>query len=382
MNPGGLIAPSSPFGLPAPYWFLVIFKVLGFTLHVCLMNLWYAGPILALLLWYRGGFSRHLTNRLMKQMPIIIAYGINFGIVPLLFVQVAYHKVFYPSTILMAWPWLSVIAFLTVAYYGIYIYAAALKNGERALTSWRRAVGWIAAILFIIIGFIFANEFSLMTNLDNWRKIWLSGNFAGAVYGIALNTGDPTFWPRWLMMFGMAITTTSAFMAVDTGLFASKESSDYKKWASGFVFKPYTIGIIWYGLAAAWYIFGTWQADIKALMFSWPASILTILTPLSMGLPWLFMILGRKRGIGRGLAIAIGLAQFAVILLNAVSRQVVQNAELGRYLNITDEAVHIQWSPMILFLVVFIAGVALIIWMIRQAAKSGPAPASHESINM
>lgn len=370
MNPVNLTAPSSPFGFPAPYWFLVTLKVLGFVLHTCLMNIWYAGPVVALILWYRGGFSRHLTNRLMKEMPIVVAYGINFGIVPLLFVQVAYNKVFYPSSILMAWPWLSIIALLTVAYYGIYIYATGLKKGEQSLTPWRRAAGWLSAVFFIIIGFIFANEFSLLTNLDNWRRIWLSGNFAGAVYGLAMNTGDPTLWPRWLMMFGLALTTTSAFMAVDTGLLASKESSDYKKWAAGFIYKPYSIGIIWYALAASWYVFGTWQTDIKTLMLSGPTAILTILTAVSLGLPWLLLIIARKRGIGRGLAIAIGLAQFGVISLNAISRQVVQNAELGRYFDITNEVVRIQWSPMILFLVAFVAGIALSIWMIRQAAKA------------
>ncbi len=372
MNPGALIAPSSPVGFPAPYWFLVLFKVLGFTLHVSLMNLWYAGPVIALILWFRGGFSRALTNRLMKKMPIIVAYGINFGIVPLLFVQVAYYKVFYPSTILMAWPWLSVIALLTVAYYGVYIYATALKKDGDNIASWKRAAGWISALFFLIIGFIFASEFSLMTNLDNWKRIWLDGNIAGAVYGLALNSGDPTLIPRWLTMFGLAITTTSAFMAVDTGLFASKESLDYKKWASRFVYKPYTLGIIWYAIAASWYVFGTWQADIKSLMFSSPMIILTVITAVSMSLPWLLLfIFTRNRVIGRGLAIGVGLTQFGVIALNAISRQVVQNAELGRYLNITDEVVRTQWSPMIIFLVLFVAGIALCVWMIRQAAKSG-----------
>ena len=33
--------------LPAPFWFIQFFKVLGFTLHAVPMNLWYAGAILA-----------------------------------------------------------------------------------------------------------------------------------------------------------------------------------------------------------------------------------------------------------------------------------------------------------------------------------------------
>jgi hypothetical protein len=381
MNPGDFIAPSNPMGFPEPYWFLVLFKVLGFILHTCFMNLWYAGPLLALILWVRGDHSRIMANRLMNKMPIIIAYGVNFGIVPLLFVQVAYYKVFYPSTILMAWPWVTIILLLTVAYYGIYIYATALKNKQFDIASWKRAAGWISALFFIIIGFIFANEFSLMTNIGNWKSIWLSGNIAGAVYGNALNITDPTLWPRWLMMFGLAITTTSAFFAIDTGLFASKENDDYKKWAAGFVFKPYLIGIIWFVLAGSWYVFGTWQADIRNVMFSGPAMILTVLTALCMGLPWLLMFIARKRGIGFGMALSIGLAQFGVIALNAISRQIVQNAEIGRYFDITNEPVRTQWSPLILFLVAFVVGVGLVIWMIRQGVTSGSGPESPEIVS-
>jgi hypothetical protein len=305
-------------------------------------------------------------------MPIIVAYGINFGIIPLLFVQVAYYKVFYPSSILMAWPWLAIIPLLTCAYYGIYIYSTALKNDERLMTPLKRATGWIAAIFFIIIGFIFSNEFSLMTNLAGWPMIWYHHNVAGAVTGTGLNLGDPTFWPRWLMMFGLAITTTSAFFGVDTGLFAGKESDDYKHWAAGFAYKPYFLGIIWYAVCAAWYIFGAWQSDIKDLMLSGPNMILTILTAASLWLPLILLIYSAsKHKITKLFGIIIGLSQVIVLALNAISRQVVQNAELKRYLDITSETVKIQWSPMILFLVLFVAGALLVIWMIHQAVTSG-----------
>ena len=54
MDPNGLIAPVNELGYPAPFWFLIFFRVLGFTLHLLPMNLWYAGTITAMLL----GLSR------------------------------------------------------------------------------------------------------------------------------------------------------------------------------------------------------------------------------------------------------------------------------------------------------------------------------------
>ena len=81
--------------LPAPFWFIEFFKVLGFTLHAVPMNLWYAGVFLAVVHYGFGNeSSRRWAARLIVQMPIVIAAGINLGIVPLLFLQVAYAKAF------------------------------------------------------------------------------------------------------------------------------------------------------------------------------------------------------------------------------------------------------------------------------------------------
>ena len=132
MNETMLINPQSA-GMPAPIWFVQFFKALGFTLHMVPMNLWFAGLLLALWLHWRGGpHGRCFAGRLIKQMPVIVALGVNFGIVPLLFIQLAYYKVFYPATILMAWYWLAIVVLLIPAYYGIYIYAWGLAGGRGA----------------------------------------------------------------------------------------------------------------------------------------------------------------------------------------------------------------------------------------------------------
>jgi len=371
MDPQALLPPTSPFGFPAPYWFLVAFKLIGFVLHASMMNLWYAGPVLALIFRLRGGHYRTLSNRFMKQMPIIVAYGVNFGIVPLLFIQVAYYKVFYPSTILMAWAWFSVVILLTFAYYGIYIYSTGLRGDENSMTSFKRLSGWVAAVLFIVIGFIFSNEFSLMTRLSAWHGLWKDQNVGGAVLGIALNTSDSTLWPRWLMMFGLAITTVSAYFAVDAGLFASKESVDYKSWAAKFAYKPYLLGMLWFAVMGSWYVFGSWPDDIRHFMLSPPRAALTFLTALSPGLTWLVLLfIARRRMVTRGLGLLAGSMQLLVLSFNAASRQVVQNAELARVADVTTEPLHIQWSPLILFLVSFAIGLGIIIWMIDKVAKA------------
>lgn len=370
MDPSVFVGPSSPLGHPAPFWFLEFFKVLGFVLHMGPMHLWYAGTVTAMVLSLRSGEARRLSSRLMSQMPVVVALGVNFGIVPLLFTQVAYHKVFYPATILMAWPWIGVVALLTVAYYGVYLYAVGLKGDGARMDGLKRAAGWVSAVLFIAIGFIFANAFSLMTNMRAWAGIWKATSVGGAPLGVALNTADPTLLPRWLMMFGLALTTTAAYTAVDAGLFASGESEGYRAWAASFALKLYAAGALWFAAFGSWYVFGTWRPEIRSMMFSGPLAILTFLTGAGPALPMMFLAWGRRAFTGR-LALAVGLAQLAVLALNAVSRQVVQNAELEPFLDVAAEQVKTQWSPLVVFLLLFVAGLAVIAWMLSKVAAAG-----------
>ncbi len=365
MDPQSLIGPASPLGYPAPYWLMAVLKVLGFTLHATAMGLWYAGVPVALVMRWRGGRSQLLSRRLMNPMPVIIALGINFGIVPLLFLQVMYYQVFYPATILMAWPWFGVIALLLVAYYGVYVYVVGLRRDS--LTKPRAAAGWAAMIAFLVIGFLFSNAMSLMANVDAWAEIWRSTSEGGAPLGTGLNTGDPSLWPRWLMMFGLSLTTVGAYLVVDGAFFARNESSAYRAWASRTAGNVYTVGLVWIAATGLWYTLGTWPAAVKDAMFGGPLLVLTIVTAVAPGLVWVLLMRGRSMVPSKGLALGVATGQFGVIALNAVSRQVVQNIELAAYLNVTGEAVDIQWSPMVLFLVLFAIGIGVIVWMLRRA---------------
>jgi len=375
MDPKFLISPSSPLGLPASFWFIELFKVLGFTLHMVPMHLWYAGLILALFLRSKGSENgKCLGARLMNAMPILVAAGVNFGIVPLLFTQVAYYKVFYASTILMAWPWFSIIPMLTIAYYGVYIYATALRKDSDRIPPISQAVGWVSGFIFLAIGFLFSNQFSLMVRINAWPGLWQKTSLAGAPLGIALNLSDPSLWPRWLLMFGLALTTTAAYIVWDTAFFASKESDAYKCWAIRFAQRVYSFGILWFAVFGSWYVFGSWTEDLRREMFSIPLVYQTALTAIVPALPWL-LITAQRRRITPMLALLTGLAQFGVLALNAVSRQTVQNAELRPYLNPSAEAVKTQWGPLILFLVLFAAGIAVVCWMVGKALEASRKPA-------
>jgi hypothetical protein len=366
-----LVDTAQAAGLPAPHWFIQFFKVLGFTLHAVPMNLWYAGLLLALCLHLgRNQHGREFAARLIAEMPVIIALGVNLGIVPLLFIQVAYFKFFYPATILMAWFWLGIIILLIPAYYGVYVYAWELRNSETGIKVWRRAAGWVAALFFVAIGFTFANGMSLMDHVERWDELWSKTNVAGAALGTGLNLDDPTLWPRWLLMFGLALGTTAAWALADTVFFNRKAAEDYNRWIWKFAKIVYTVGMIWAAAAGTWYVFGTWSGELRKTMFSFPAVLLTVFTALAPGLPWIMIVTERLCPAKRSLVAGIALAQLGVLGINAVSRQVVQNINLSAVFDVFSQKTEVQWGPMAMFLAAFVIGLGILAWMIAQVLKS------------
>jgi hypothetical protein len=362
---------------PAPMWFVEFFKVLGFVLHSIPMNLWYAGLIIAVVLLAFGGEqARRFGTRFLRQMPIIIAFGVNLGVVPLLFTQLAYYKFFYPATILMAWFWLAIIGLLIPAYYGVYAYVWGLKTGDN-VTGWRQAAGWAAAIFFIVIGFIFANGFSLMDHMHRWLGLWNDHQIGGAALGTALNVGDSTLWPRWLMMFGLAQTTTAVWVLSDLVFFYKNAPQSYQDWAWQFAKKLYTHGMIWAATAGIWYVFFTWTTELRSIMFSWPLIVLTVITAAATGLPWLMIVTEKRCPAKLPLVIGVVLAQVGVMAVNSVSRQILQNINININVNtsgsgtysILNQATATQWGPLFMFLIVFIIGLVVLGWMIRQVVK-------------
>lgn len=370
MNPTDLLSPTNALGYPAPYWFIVMFKVIGFFLHIIPMTLWYAGILVAMIMYAYGKENgRIFSKRIMNQMPIIIAAGVNFGIVPLLFTQVAYYRVFYSATILMAWYWFSIFILLIFAYYGVYIYGSAYKDGMNKLAKWHVLVGWLSAFIFIIIGFIFANGFSLMVNLESWHKIWQYTQVGAAVIGTGNNFRDPTLIPRWLMMFGIAIMTTAVYALFDANYFAKKESDNYKLWVPKFSLKLYILGMMVYAAFGSWYIFYSLDNEFRHLMLSNPIALITWFTALSPLLPFL-CILKQYNGIRAFFTFYAVLFHLVFLALNAISRQLLQNIELYKYFDVSQEKINLQLSPLIIFVALFAITLIAAIYLISKKDRS------------
>lgn len=375
MDPRALIPPENPLGYPTPFWFIQLLKVLGFSLHVAAMNIWYAGaPLAAVMGLLMRGEMQRLGQRIALALPFVLAFGINFGIIPLLFMQVAYYQFFYPATILIAWPWFAVFWLVIAGYTGAYLYRLSITGAGPVRLG--RAGAWVAAGILLVVGFLFASGMSLMTNVDGWWRIFRGANVSGAATGAALNTADPTLVPRWLFMLGLAITTTAAYVAVDSAFLAGNESDRYRRRAARFSFYLCSVGIVWFAGVGSWYIFGTRPEAFPTALGDPVMRFIFPLTAVSPGLVWLILLFGRNAP-SRRLAALAAVAQFGVIVLNAASRQWLQNVELAPYADLAARKVDLQLSALIVFLAVFVAGLALCAWlvwkMIEANRRSGPA---------
>ena len=132
--------------------------------------------------------------------------------------------------------------------------------------------------------------------------------------------------------------------------------------------------MVWFAAAGSWYVFGTWSSELRQAMFGGWLLPLTVATAAAPGLPWIIMLIARRRELPLGKTAAlVAVGQFGVLGINAVSRQIVQVENLRTYFRWPDQPVA-EWSPMAMFLAAFVVGLAVVAWMIAQAVKASAQP--------
>ena len=161
-------------GASAPYWFIELFKTLGFALHLLPMGLWLVGLPVSILLWIPGrAASKRLAQRFFQQVPILVAGGVCFGFLPLLFTQFAYPKAFYTSAILLGGHWLAILLALLVGYYASCL-AASRARAERI---WRTAFyACVATCCYVVVGLIHSSFWVFFERPYEWESVWASSS--------------------------------------------------------------------------------------------------------------------------------------------------------------------------------------------------------------
>jgi hypothetical protein len=357
------IPSADPLPQPAPSWLLWGLLLATFLLHLVAMNLVMGGSVLgAFAAWRarRGDHPHHrrLVQWLSRVMPIALAATINFGVAPLLFLQVLYGRLFFTSSVLLGWFWFAVIPLILVAYSSTYLLAF---KGEK-LGAWEGVLRVFTIVNLLAIAFLFSNNMSLMLRPDLFRALYASGV-------PRLNIGDPTLWPRFGHMVMGSLAVGSMWVA-GYGLWKSRHDLEFGNWAMRY-------GAAWFSsITAVNILFGFW------FLFSLPATTMARFmgdVPLAASL----LALGMFFGLGSmsimfmaanspqpAPMVKMGMAALVLTLLCMVliRDQVRRGAlALSGYDPVTWVAP--QWGNIAVFAVLLLAGVATVIWMVRALLR-------------
>src|ERR1700758_1193479 len=181
-----------PIPLPAPIWLLKLLHIVTLSLHFVAVEMLLGGLLLAVLFsLFRGSPLSLVTARaLARRLTVVMTYVINLGVPPLLFAQVLYGRALYTSSVLIGVYWISIIPILMLIYWLLYRFSARLDAGKSAW--W---VGLSAWLLAGCVAQMLSTNMTLMLRPEAWRSM-----YAASGAGAYLPTGDPTQFPRWLLM--------------------------------------------------------------------------------------------------------------------------------------------------------------------------------------
>lgn len=344
-----LLVPT-PDAIPVPWGWFYTLLMLTFLLHLLFMNAMLGGGIIALLSSFSGRDDNvNLCHEVGYKWPYTIAFAVNMGVAPLLFVQVIYGHFIYSSSVLMAAYWLSIVGLLILAYYSAYIYDFKFA----ALGGARLFFLLVSVGILLVIAFFFTNNMTLMLQPDRWTAYFENRT------GTLLNTGDPIVLPRYLHFVIGSVAVAGLYLAL-IGHFRFRRTQiprDAMIAKGMYYFKVATMIQVVMGF---WFLIAL-PAPIRSLLMggSFYGTILLLVGLVLAGTALYF-------GIKKKLMPSV-LSTLCLLIVMIFMRDFVRIAYLKPYFSMADLKVQPEYSPMIFFLVVFVLGLALIGYMLKLA---------------
>lgn len=353
--PGIVIPPPDPAGFPAPAWLLQILLVFTFILHVLAMNLLVGGSVIMAISLVRGKsspFCAELAKRLSKALPVTMSFTITLGVAPLLFVQVLYGQAFYTASVLMAWPWLSVIALVLLAYYGLYL--AQLRPDW--LGKWVTPTAWMSAIFILVVGLLFTHNATLNLAPAKWAQM-----YAQSASGLHLNWSEPTLMLRYLH-FMVAAFAVSGLGIILLAMLYRKTAPQWAEEAARYGARWFVVATIVQFAVGLWFLVKLPQAFM--MQFLGANALDTILLWAGVALAVVALLL-----VQRSALLATGAVTITIVLMTIV-RHRLRQMFLGEHLNVNTLPVNPQWAMFVIFVVLLVIGLGVVGWMVWKFATA------------
>lgn len=339
-------------------------SLLTLALHFTAVML-LVGSLVAVTWWSLTGRLRKNATELSsahvlaRRLPTLMTYVINLGVPPLLFAQVLYGRAIYTSSVLIAASWISVIAMVLISYRLLYIIPDRLQAGKSAFLP-----AIVAFLLVLGIGRIYSVNMTLMLRPEVWQSM-----YAASDQGVAAVPADPTITYRWLFVMFGGVIFGGAWMLL---------LANMKHLESNVVEKLRKTGVAYVVAGAVPQLFFAYQTraaqDAKTLetVAGYPIAMtggyLYLVTTLAVA----FLTLAMVKKASFGLALANVIAGFLQVTGMTLYRDGIRDAVLAQKgFHVFDRTEVSNWGVIGIFLVLFVIGLAIVIWllMVMKGAK-------------
>lgn len=290
------------------------------------------------------------AKQMSKILPFSIAFAVNLGVAPLLFIQVIYGNFFYAASILIGTVWILLIILLILGYYGSYwiVFKKEKKRGSR------KYISVFISLILAWTGFILVNINTLMMTPGRWKS------YFSHMGGTDLNLSEPTLFPRYMFYLFLLLAIGGLFIA---GFYKMKPEKDESK--TGMVFGSSLAGYSCFLTLPSFIIFiRMLPGNIRDTFFMgdllWTAfSVIFLLGIIASG----YFSLKRK-------ITAASVLMVLNLIIFVILRGHVRYLYLERFSEkISIAGLNTQYGVMALFFISFAAGLGLVFWLLRKVYK-------------
>lgn len=360
-----------PIPLPAPVWLFKALHVLTLALHFITVEMMLGALLVAVWLSFLGtsqrgaaasGLRLNAAAAIARRLPILMTFVINLGVPPLLFAQVLYGRALYTSSVLIGLYWIAVVFLLMACYWLLYRFAAGAEAGKPAW--W---LGGLAYLLAIAIARIYSTNMTLMLRPEVWQAM-----YSASASGNHLPPYDPTLTPRWLFMLTGGFWVAGLWMLWMAGRRTIEEPVRHYLGANGGRLAAVMVLV---QVALAYVVFMAQPAAVKS-------GLKSNLVYQVAGLLWLATVaatflFGAWAALKKPISRAVGYVSMALTLVAMLALAVYRDGLrdltlLSHGYDVRDRVVVTNWSVVVIFLVVFVAGLGGAAWLVSVMMRAKP----------
>jgi hypothetical protein len=339
MEPRQLIPAAETISVAWP-WFKALL-IPCFAVHLIFMNALLGTAVIGWVHLLRFRTPGLETPRgIGRRLPFFMAFTINFGVAALLFMQVLYGHLFYTSSILMAVWWLSALALVLMVYGAAYWIDFKFDGlGRGRILIWTVMVAGL-----LLVGFTFASNMTLMLDPGSWGRYFQDPS------GKLWHWDDPTLPPRYLHFVTASVAVGGLVLAVVNRNRPAEDKAGFMQW--------FTAATALQAIIGGWFFIALPAPVRQALMGGdTQASVL-------FGLALLGFLLTLAFGIKQLIWPSAGAVLFTVLTMVLV-RDAVRTLYLAPYFSVEQLAVRPQYSPLLVFGIFVVLGIAAVGYLVR-----------------